>query len=85
MASAAAAIAKIEAGATLLQLYTGLVFRARPHCRIKRAILQYVDHRKLAPYTSYATCCRAAEWASRPLEQPLPAATIMTTNAPSGH
>ena len=43
--SGAAAIAKIEAGATLLQLYTGLVFEGPGLiARIKRELVQYVEH-----------------------------------------
>jgi dihydroorotate dehydrogenase len=64
-----AAIAKIEAGATLLQLYTGLVFEGPGLIgRIKRALLQYVEHRRLARIGD-ATGRRAAEWATRPLER----------------
>ena len=67
--SGPAAIAKIEAGATLLQLYTGLVFEGPGLiARIKRALVQYVDHRKLARIAD-ATGRRAAEWASRPLDK----------------
>jgi dihydroorotate dehydrogenase len=61
------AIAKIEAGARLLQLYTGLVFEGpRLISRLKRALLQYVDHRKL---TDIGQGCgrRAEEWAAEPL------------------
>ncbi len=67
--SGPAAIAKIEAGATLLQLYTGLVFEGPGLVgRIKRALLQYVEHRKLA-HIGDATGRRAAEWATRPIEK----------------
>jgi dihydroorotate dehydrogenase len=67
--SGPAAIAKIEAGATLLQLYTGLVFEGPGLVgRIKRALVQYVEHRKLARIGD-ATGRRAAEWATRPLEK----------------
>ena len=67
--SGPAAIAKIEAGATLLQLYTGLVFEGPGLiARIKRALVQYFDHRKLARIAD-ATGRRAAEWASRPLDK----------------
>jgi dihydroorotate dehydrogenase len=61
------AIAKIEAGATLLQLYTGLVFEGP--CligRLQRALRQYVDHRRLE-HISQACGRRADEWAARPL------------------
>jgi dihydroorotate dehydrogenase len=61
------AIAKIEAGARLLQLYTGLVFEGpRLISRLKRALLQYVEHRKLADIGE-ACGRRADEWAARPL------------------
>jgi dihydroorotate dehydrogenase len=61
------AIAKIEAGATLLQLYTGLVFEGpRLISRLKRALLQYVEHRKLADICE-ACGRRAEEWAAKPL------------------
>jgi len=65
--SGAMAIAKIEAGASLLQLYSGLVFEGpRLLGRLKQALLQYVEHRKLA---SLGQACgrRAEEWAARPL------------------
>jgi dihydroorotate dehydrogenase len=66
--SAAAAIAKIEAGATLLQLYTGLVFEGPALlARIKQSLMQYVDHRQLA-HVGDATGGRADEWASRALD-----------------
>ena len=66
--SGAAAIAKIEAGATLLQLYTGLVFEGPALLvRIKRALVQYVDHRRLARIGD-ATGRRAEEWAARALD-----------------
>jgi dihydroorotate dehydrogenase len=65
--SGATAIAKIEAGASLLQLYTGLVFEGpRLLGRLKRALLQYVEHRQLATL-GQACGRRAEEWASRPL------------------
>lgn len=66
--SGPAAIAKIEAGATLLQLYTGLVYEGPGLvARIKRAMVEYATHRKLA---RIADACgrRAGEWASRPLD-----------------
>ncbi len=66
--SGAAAIAKIEAGATLLQLYTGLVYEGPGLVgRIKRAMVEYAAHRKLARITD-ACGRRAQEWASRPLD-----------------
>lgn len=66
--SGAAAIAKIEAGATLLQLYTGLVFEGPGLiARIKRDLVTYAEQRQLA-HVSDATGCRAEEWASKRLE-----------------
>jgi dihydroorotate dehydrogenase len=66
--SANTALAKIEAGATLLQLYTGLVFEGPALIsRIKAAMVLYVDHRGLARIGD-ASGRRAEEWASRPLD-----------------
>jgi dihydroorotate dehydrogenase len=66
--SGAGAITKIEAGATLLQLYTGLVFEGPGLVgRIKRELVAYADREKLARIGN-ATGRRAEEWASRPLE-----------------
>jgi dihydroorotate dehydrogenase len=66
--SGASAIAKIEAGATLLQLYTGLIFEGPGLiARIKRDLVRYADQRKLARISD-ATGCRAEEWAGKPLE-----------------
>jgi dihydroorotate dehydrogenase len=66
--SGPSAIAKIEAGATLLQLYTGLVFEGPGLvARIKRDFVAYATERKLARI-SEATGCRAEEWAAKPLE-----------------
>ena len=68
--SGAAAIAKIEAGATLLQLYTGLVFEGPGLiARIKSELVQYAAREKLS-HIGEATGRRAAEWAARPLEPP---------------
>ena len=66
--SGAGAIAKIEAGATLLQLYTGLVFEGPGLVgRIKRELVAYAEREKLARLSD-ATGRRAEEWASRSLE-----------------
>ncbi|HJU31651.1 MAG TPA: quinone-dependent dihydroorotate dehydrogenase [Hyphomicrobiaceae bacterium] len=66
--SGAAAIAKIEAGASLLQLYTGLVFEGPGLIgRIKRALVAYAEQEKLSRIGE-ATGRRAEEWAARPLE-----------------
>jgi dihydroorotate dehydrogenase len=66
--SGPAAIAKIEAGATLLQLYTGLIFEGPGLIgRIKRDLVQYAEHGKLARIGD-ATGRRAEEWAAKALE-----------------
>ncbi len=66
--SGSTAIAKIEAGATLLQLYTGLVFEGPGLLgRIKRDLVRYAADRRLARIGD-ATGRRAAEWAAKPLE-----------------
>src|SRR5262245_12262205 len=66
--SGMAAIAKVEAGATLLQFYTGLVFEGPALIsRIKRALVDYAERAKLTRIGE-ATGVRAEEWATRPLE-----------------
>jgi len=66
--SGIAAIAKVEAGATLLQFYTGLVFEGPALIsRIKRALVDYAERAKLTRIGE-ATGVRAEEWATRPLE-----------------
>src|SRR5204863_8571446 len=61
--SGATAIAKIEAGATLLQLYTGLVFEGPGLvARIKQDLVQYAARETLARIGD-ATGRRAEEWA----------------------
>ena len=65
--SGAAAIAKLEAGATLLQLYTGLVYEGPGLlARIKRDLVAYLEREKL-PCIGAAVGRRAAQWAARPL------------------
>jgi dihydroorotate dehydrogenase len=63
--SAEAALAKIAAGASLIQLYTGLVFEGLGLIgRIKRALVEEIEHGKansLVPLIG----ARAEEWASR--------------------
>jgi len=67
--SGPSAIAKIEAGATLLQLYTGLVFEGPGLiARIKRDLVHYAAERKLARLSD-AAGCRAEEWAAKSLEK----------------
>jgi len=66
--SGATAIAKIEAGATLLQLYTGLVFEGPGLvARIKHDLVHYVEDRGLRRLVD-AVGCRAGEWAGKPLD-----------------
>jgi len=66
--SGPSAIAKIEAGATLLQLYTGLIFEGPSLIgRIKRDLAQYVETRQLTRISD-AAGCRAEEWAAKPLD-----------------
>jgi dihydroorotate dehydrogenase len=65
--SGEAAIAKVEAGATLLQLYTGLVYEGPGLlARIKRELAAYLDREKLSRLAA-ATGRRAEEWAAKPL------------------
>jgi dihydroorotate dehydrogenase len=65
--SGATAIAKLEAGATLLQLYTGLVYEGPGLlARIKRELVAYVEREKLTRIGD-ATGRRADEWARKPL------------------
>jgi len=66
--SGAAAIAKIEAGATLLQLYTALVFEGPGLvARIKRDLVRYAEQEKLA-HIGEASGRRAEDWAARSLK-----------------
>jgi dihydroorotate dehydrogenase len=63
----AAAIAKVEAGATLLQLYTGLVYEGPGLlARIKRDLVAYLEREQLARLGA-AVGRRAGEWAAKPL------------------
>lgn len=67
IASGEAAIAKIEAGATLLQLYTGMIYEGPGLlARIKRDLVAYLDRRNLRSLAG-ATGCAAASWAAKPL------------------
>jgi dihydroorotate dehydrogenase len=64
--SGAAAIAKLEAGASLLQLYTGLVYEGPGLlARIKRDLVAHVEREGLGRIGE-ATGRRAGEWAARP-------------------
>jgi dihydroorotate dehydrogenase len=62
------ALAKIEAGATLLQLYTGLVYEGPGLIdRIKQHLVRAV-RRAAVPSISTLTGIKAAQWANRPLD-----------------
>jgi dihydroorotate dehydrogenase len=65
--SGAAALAKIEAGASLVQLYTGMVFEGAG--LIGRIKLHLADHCRIAGLKSIseAVGVRAGEWAAKPL------------------
>jgi dihydroorotate dehydrogenase len=66
--SGTTAIAKLEAGATLLQLYTGLVYEGPGLLgRIKRELVAHLDREGLGR-ASDLTGRRAAEWAAKRLE-----------------
>jgi len=66
--SGVAAIAKIEAGATLLQLYTGLIYEGPGLLgRIKEEMVAYAERHTLARIGD-ATGHRAREWAAKPLQ-----------------
>lgn len=65
--SGATALAKIEAGASLLQLYTGLVFEGPELIvRIKQALIETMEQAKLDSLTPRIGR-RAEAWAERPL------------------
>jgi dihydroorotate dehydrogenase len=66
--SGTTAIAKLEAGATLLQLYTGLVYEGPGLLgRIKRELVAHLDREGLGR-ASDLTGRRAVEWAAKRLE-----------------
>jgi dihydroorotate dehydrogenase len=68
--SGAAAIAKIEAGASLLQLYTGLVYEGPGLLdRMKRDLVAYLNENRL-PSLDAAVGRRADDWAAKPLDAP---------------
>lgn len=65
--SGQAAIAKLEAGASLLQLYTGLVYEGPGLLgRIKQDLVAYLEREKLGGVAEL-TGRRAVEWAAKPL------------------
>ncbi len=65
--SGAAAIAKLEAGASLLQLYTGLVYEGPGLlAQLKRELVAYVERERLARLGA-AIGRHAGEWAAKPL------------------
>lgn len=63
------ALAKIEAGATLLQLYTGLIYEGAG--LIRRIKVHLADHARLQGMASIADAVgrKADEWASKPLDR----------------
>jgi dihydroorotate dehydrogenase len=66
--SPAAALAKIEAGATLLQLYTGLIYEGPDLIgRINAYLAKVCAERGVSSIAALAGS-RAAEWASKPLD-----------------
>jgi dihydroorotate dehydrogenase len=66
--SGAAALAKLEAGATLLQLYTGLIYEGPSLItRIKRYLVNFCEHRQIQNIHQ-ATGVRAEEWAGRSVD-----------------
>lgn len=66
--SGASALAKIEAGATLVQLYTGLIYAGVGLIgEIKRDIAEAVQREKVASVSALVGR-RAAEWAAKPVE-----------------
>ena len=65
--SGATALAKIEAGASLVQLYTGLIYEGPGLIpRIKRHLADHVRVNGLKSISD-VTGVRAQEWAQRPL------------------
>ncbi len=65
--SAATAIAKMEAGANLVQLYTGMVYRGPGiACEIRDGIVRELERREIASVTAL-TGTRTDEWAAREL------------------
>lgn len=66
--SGASALAKIEAGATLVQLYTGLIYEGVVLIgRIKSDLIEAIEREKVAS-VSELVGRRAAEWAAKSLE-----------------
>lgn len=66
--SGASALAKIEAGATLVQLYTGLIYAGVGLIgEIKKDLSEAVSREKVASISALVGR-RAAEWAAKPLE-----------------
>lgn len=64
---AASAIAKFEAGASLIQLYSALVYRGPGLIgEILQGLAEHLDRLQIA-HVADLTGCRAAEWAQRPL------------------
>ncbi len=62
----AAAIAKLEAGATLLQLYTGLIYEGPGLlARIKQELVACLERGKLASIAALDRAPRAEAWAAK--------------------
>lgn len=66
--SGEAALAKIEAGATLLQLYTGLIYEGPRLIRRIKDHLVLAARRKGASSIAELTGTKAAEWAAKPID-----------------
>lgn len=66
--SGEAALAKIEAGATLLQLYTGMIYEGPALIGDIKRTLTAAAKRAGAASVSQLTGRRSAEWAAKPLE-----------------
>jgi dihydroorotate dehydrogenase len=65
--SAATAIAKLEAGANLVQLYTGMIYRGPGlACEITRGLVTEIERRGVSSVTAF-TGTNTAQWAARVL------------------
>lgn len=66
--SGGAALAKIEAGATLVQLYTGLIYEGPELVTAIKSTLSATLQREGLPGVSALIGRRSAEWAAKPLD-----------------
>lgn len=66
--SPAAALSKIEAGATLLQLYTGLIYEGPGLIRAITSHLEDAVRRKGLSSITQLTGSKSSEWAEKPIE-----------------